>query len=211
MASIGPREANGVRKGGRAYHAALPVPSPPPHRRPRHHTAIHGVVTGTDAILKGTPPPPSDDPPEPAVTERWYYARDQRRQGPVPRERLIDLFRNGWLSPDDLVWSEGMADWMPARSFDWLCGATLTRTLRDLVKATLHPGRRRPPPAGHPLPAPQAIGDPPPLVDWDRLEARHLVATAGAFLTALGIAFAVIARTRFALAVTLLEIGRAHV
>ena len=141
------------------------------------------------------------------MTERWYYARDQRRQGPVPRERLIDLFRNGWLSPDDLVWSEGMADWMPARSFDWLCGATLTRTLRDLVKATLHPGRRRPPPAGHPLPAPQALGEPPPLVDWDRLETRHLVATAGAFLTALGIAFTVIARTRFALAVTLLGLA----
>ena len=137
------------------------------------------------------------------MTQRWYYARDGQRQGPVPRERLVDLVRDGWLSADDLVWSEGMPEWRPARSFDWLCGGPITRTVQDLVKATLHPGARPDPPVAHPLNIPHQPRQRSDLVDWDRLEASHLLAAAGAFLATLGIAFTVIARTRFALAVTL--------
>ena len=137
------------------------------------------------------------------MTQRWYYARDGQRQGPVPRERLVDLVRDGWLSADDLVWSEGMPEWRPARSFDWLCRGPIARTVQDLVKATLHPGARPDPPVAHPLNIPDQPRQRSDLVDWDRLEASHLLAAAGAFLATLGIAFTVIARTRFALAVTL--------
>ena len=129
------------------------------------------------------------------MTERWYYARDGQRQGPVPRERLVDLVRDGWLSADDLVWSEGMPEWRPARSFDWLCGGPITRTVQDLVKATLHPGARPDPPVAHPLNIPHQPRRRSDLVDWDRLEASHLLAAAGAFLATLGIAFTVIRLT----------------
>lgn len=131
------------------------------------------------------------------MSQRWYYARDGRRQGPLPRERLVDLAREGWLSPDDLVWTEGMREWMPAGSFDWLWGGTIARTTKTVVEAALHPGRRPRAPSRHPL------VDRPPLVDWEHLDPRHLVATAGAFLAALGIAFTVIARSRLALGLTL--------
>ena len=134
------------------------------------------------------------------MTERWFYARDGRRQGPVPRERLIDLARDGWLSPDDLVWSEGMPEWTPARSCDWLWGGAFTRTVNDLVEATLRPERQ-------PRPIPHPLEERRPLVDWDRLEARHLLAVIGGFVAALGIAFTVIARTRFALTVTLIGLA----
>jgi TM2 domain-containing membrane protein YozV len=135
-------------------------------------------------------------PGAPDVTERWFYARDGRRQGPVPRERLVDMAREGWLTPEDLVWSEGMTEWVPARSCDWLWGGTITRTVHDLVDATLHPER-------HPRSRPHPLAERPPLIDWEALAPRHLVATAGAFLAALGIAFTAIAHSRLALGLTL--------
>ncbi len=131
------------------------------------------------------------------MTERWYYARDGRRQGPVPRERLTDLARGGWLSPDDPVWSAGMPEWLPARSLDWLWGGTITRTVNDLVDAALHPAKPSRGPSSHPL------SERPPLIDWEHLAPRHLLATVGAFLAALGIAFTAIAHSRLALGLTL--------
>lgn len=130
------------------------------------------------------------------MTERWFYARDGRRQGPVPRERLVDMAREGWLTPEDLVWSEGLTEWIPARSCDWLWGGTITRTVHDLVEATLHPER-------HPRSRPHPLAERRPLIDWEALAPRHLVATAGAFLAALGIAFTAIAHSRLALGLTL--------
>lgn len=120
------------------------------------------------------------------MTERWWYTRGGEREGPVPRERLVDLVRAGWLGPRDLVWSEGMPDWVPAGSLDWLCGSRVQRTVTDLLDAARHPER-------HPL-APVARRRPRrPLVDWDRVAIRHLVAAAGAITAALGAAFTLIA------------------
>ena len=46
---------------------------------------------------------------------QWYYTRGGERQGPIERVELDSLVRGGGISPDDLVWCEGMADWKPAR------------------------------------------------------------------------------------------------
>ena len=116
----------------------------------------------------------------------------------MPRERLVDLMRAGWLSPSDLVWAEGMADWIPAGSLDWLRGGPMTRTVHDLLDAARHP-------EGHPL-RPAARARRPRLwrriAEWDRIweraRPRHLVAVAGAFLAALGVAFLCIARSPLA-------------
>lgn len=44
----------------------------------------------------------------------WYYVRaGGERQGPVPREEIQRLASAGELAPADLVWAEGMSDWMP--------------------------------------------------------------------------------------------------
>ena len=48
----------------------------------------------------------------------WYYADAQRqRQGPLAAEELAQLFHQGRLRLDTLVWREGLADWQPLRDF----------------------------------------------------------------------------------------------
>ena len=54
---------------------------------------------------------------------QWYYVHGGERQGPVDRGSLDSLVRSGGLSPDDLVWSEGMQDWKPAREVPGLFAA----------------------------------------------------------------------------------------
>jgi hypothetical protein len=44
----------------------------------------------------------------------WYLGRDGRQEGPISDEELRTLVRNGSLRRADLVWRDGMADWLPA-------------------------------------------------------------------------------------------------
>ncbi|HEX8522655.1 MAG TPA: RDD family protein [Tepidisphaeraceae bacterium] len=44
----------------------------------------------------------------------WYYAKGQERVGPVTLEELRARVARGEVQPMDLVWTDGMADWMPA-------------------------------------------------------------------------------------------------
>lgn len=53
---------------------------------------------------------------------QWYYVHGGDRQGPVDRETLDSVARGGGLSPEDLVWTEGMKDWRPAREVPGLFG-----------------------------------------------------------------------------------------
>ena len=46
----------------------------------------------------------------------WYYATNGQQQGPVTRERLIELHREGQVKPTDLVWNDTMTDWAPFSS-----------------------------------------------------------------------------------------------
>jgi len=45
----------------------------------------------------------------------WYYARENKQLGPVGPAELKQLAERGELGPDQLVWREGMDDWVPAR------------------------------------------------------------------------------------------------
>ncbi len=45
---------------------------------------------------------------------QWYYSRNRTQQGPVTRDELLSKLASGEVSPSDLVWKEGMADWIPA-------------------------------------------------------------------------------------------------
>jgi hypothetical protein len=58
------------------------------------------------------------------VTNQWYYARGGQRQGPIERSALEMLARTGELAPDDLVWTDGMADWAAARTIEGLFGVS---------------------------------------------------------------------------------------
>ena len=44
----------------------------------------------------------------------WYYAVDDRRQGPVGRVEIDRMWRLGAIGPGTLVWRDGMDDWLPA-------------------------------------------------------------------------------------------------
>jgi GYF domain 2 len=44
----------------------------------------------------------------------WYYVQNGQRQGPVSSEDLKQLTASGAVGPDDLVWKNGMANWVRA-------------------------------------------------------------------------------------------------
>ena len=44
----------------------------------------------------------------------WFYASEGQQQGPYPEIRLRELFASGTITPDTLVWTEGMANWQRA-------------------------------------------------------------------------------------------------
>ncbi|MGF1577767.1 MAG: DUF4339 domain-containing protein [Gemmataceae bacterium] len=45
------------------------------------------------------------------MAQIWYYTQNGQQCGPVDGEELNRLARSGTLLPDDLVWTEGMANW----------------------------------------------------------------------------------------------------
>src|SRR5262245_30843300 len=68
----------------------------------------------------------------------WYYATGDEQFGPVPLAELKQLVEAGKLSPDDLLWREGMDAWMPAMN----------------LRALFEQDRMPPGPAGPAAPAP---------------------------------------------------------
>jgi hypothetical protein len=57
--------------------------------------------------------PNTPDNPQPSAAP-WHYARAGQSFGPVTEEQLHDLAKSGQLSPSDLVWTAGMAQWTEA-------------------------------------------------------------------------------------------------
>jgi hypothetical protein len=45
----------------------------------------------------------------------WHYVEDGQKAGPVTEEQLEQLFQNGKITPDTLVWRDGLPDWVPYR------------------------------------------------------------------------------------------------
>ncbi len=54
----------------------------------------------------------------------WYYARDGAQQGPVSFDALKVAAAAGQIRPDDLVWKEGTADWVPGKTVAGLFPST---------------------------------------------------------------------------------------
>ena len=50
------------------------------------------------------------------MSKQWYVSRpgDPKRFGPYDDEKLKQLAQDGRLQPNDLVWQDGMADWVEA-------------------------------------------------------------------------------------------------
>jgi hypothetical protein len=46
--------------------------------------------------------------------KQWYYTQAGERKGPVDAATVQNLYQSGQLKAEDLVWEEGMADWVKA-------------------------------------------------------------------------------------------------
>jgi TM2 domain-containing membrane protein YozV/ribosomal protein L12E/L44/L45/RPP1/RPP2 len=57
------------------------------------------------------------------VSQEWYYSVDGGRQGPISAAELKKLADAATIKPGDLVWKDGMADWVEAKSIKGLFGA----------------------------------------------------------------------------------------
>jgi len=57
----------------------------------------------------------------------WYYARGDNEQGPISTAQIKSLAATGALRRDDLVWKEGMENWLPARDVGELFPGERTR------------------------------------------------------------------------------------
>lgn len=49
------------------------------------------------------------------MVQQWYYAKGDRKIGPITAAELKRLAQNSELLPDDLVWREGLRDWTAAK------------------------------------------------------------------------------------------------
>ncbi|MBY0524632.1 MAG: GYF domain-containing protein [Gemmataceae bacterium] len=96
------------------FPAPPPVPAPVPPAPPR---------------ANGPPAPPAQDDSPPTITWTgplteepksggWYYARNKKKVGPIPREQLETLANSGQLLREDMVLREGSTKWVPAGSVD---------------------------------------------------------------------------------------------
>src|ERR1700730_18600490 len=89
----------------------------------------------------------------------YYYSREGQRFGPVPGEQLKQLAAAGQLQPDDLIWKEGMANWIQAARVKGLFSTTAPQppeiTVAPLDPAPVSsapPSSNTPPAASNPLP-----------------------------------------------------------
>jgi hypothetical protein len=51
----------------------------------------------------------------PPAAKRWWYRRNGAEAGPVDPATLQQMLAAGNLGLDDIVWTEGMVQWLPAR------------------------------------------------------------------------------------------------
>jgi len=73
----------------------------------------------------------------------WYYGIAGEQHGPVTREHLRALAEQGRLDRGHMVWREGMAHWVPARSVPGLFDDVPIRLTPVAYAAPADPALRR--------------------------------------------------------------------
>src|SRR3954471_2317539 len=56
------------------------------------------------------------------TSDDWYYTMGGQQQGPVPLDHLKSWLASGQLQPGELVWREGMPNWIAANQVPELQG-----------------------------------------------------------------------------------------
>ncbi len=88
------------------------------------------------------------------MSAQYHYSRNGQSLGPVPVEALRQLAATGQITPNDLVWREGLAEWVPAGRLKGLFAPAAT----DSSAAVQAPS----PPVGTPVDRPTAKSAFPP-------------------------------------------------
>lgn len=52
--------------------------------------------------------------PQVAVERTWYCVQDGKSEGPLPESEILQMFREGRLGAESLLWTESMTTWVPA-------------------------------------------------------------------------------------------------
>ena len=53
----------------------------------------------------------------------WYYERHNQQNGPVSQEELVNMFLAGEIGVDNLVWRQGLTDWVKLCEAEEICAA----------------------------------------------------------------------------------------
>jgi hypothetical protein len=75
----------------------------------------------------------------------WYFAVGDEERGPVTEAQIRTLIGTGNLKRDDLVWREGLDDWMPAGEIPGLFGKEpgATKGEPPVVRNSQEPGPKK--------------------------------------------------------------------
>ena len=71
---------------------------------------MDSMMGGTSAGLPGSPVPP------PIPQERFHVAANGKATGPFDLTTLSSMVASRSLTPESLLWQEGMTNWMPAKT-----------------------------------------------------------------------------------------------
>jgi hypothetical protein len=118
----------------------------------------------------------------------WYYTVNGERRGPVSEAELRQMAAQGSLAPSELVWTDGMKDWVPAAQASGLFAAGAAAPMAKVVPDAA-------PAAGEP-PMARVVGTPPagpPPTPVARLTSSAVAVEAKAAMTNTWAAFRVLA------------------
>ena len=76
-----------------------------------------GIVDAINALRKDMRSPDKKAPPplpgSSSSLDHWYYAKAGKRIGPFSTADLKQMASSGQLSPNEMVWKDGMVSWVP--------------------------------------------------------------------------------------------------
>ena len=73
----------------------------------------------------------------------WYYVDGGKSVGPVSEEKLVGLIQKGKVTPDTLIWQNGMPEWKPCGEVGPKPAAGAPPPLADLDEASFPSPHRR--------------------------------------------------------------------
>jgi hypothetical protein len=97
------------------------------------------------------------------MASEWFYTlKGQQAPAPISSAELKQLAASGQLQPTDLVWQDGMPNWMPASMVKGLFGASRLSSPELILTPEKSSGKQRPPRPAEPPSVPNLH----PVVVW---------------------------------------------